>query len=78
MADKEYTLSVREYVEIRNVLSAIPEIRSDIKEIKKELAVKNHVVIDNTTKTDWKVVATVATAVVGALGTLYITIKGSL
>lgn len=78
MADKEYTLSVREYVEIRNALSAIPEIRSDIKEIKKELAVKSHVVIDNTTKTDWKVVATVATAVVGALGTLYITIKGSL
>lgn len=78
MADKEYTLSVGEYVEIRNALTAIPEIRSDIKEIKKELAVKNHVVIDNTTKTDWKVVATVATAVVGALGTLYITIKGSL
>ena len=74
--DKEYIWTIGDLRELDKKLSVITEIQKDIKEIKEELAIKNHIVIDNTAKTDWKAIATVVTAIVAALGTMYLSIRG--
>ena len=75
--NKDYILSVDEYIAIKNALSAIPEIRDDIKQIKEELAVKNHIVVDNSEKTDWKPIVAIIIAVIGFVGTVIAAIVGS-
>jgi len=53
------------------------EVKEDIRDIKEELAIKNHIVIDNTSKTDWKAVAAIITAIVGTIGSVVLSIWGS-
>ena len=73
--DKTYTWS---FSDVRTLDNRLTKIDSNIEQIKNELNTKNHLVIDNSYKTDWKAVGAIAIAVIGALGTLYITIKGAL
>lgn len=51
---------------LANLESTSKTIQADIKDIKEELAIKNHVVVDNRTTTDWKGIAAIVTAVIGA------------
>ena len=82
MTDKDYTWSFSDVRSLDSRLAKLEgaslQIQSDIKEIKEELAIKNHVVVDNSAKTDWKAIGVIAVSIVGALGTLYITIRSSL
>lgn len=61
--NQEYQWTVGDVRALDNRLS---KIDSNIEQIKDELAVKNHVVVDNRTQTDWKGIAAVITAIVAA------------
>lgn len=80
--DQQYIWTVQDVRTLDKRLERINQhgitMKEDIADIKKELAVKNHIVVDNSGKTDWKAIGTIAVAVIGALGTLYITIKGGI
>lgn len=42
-------------------------IQTDIKDIKEELAIKNHIVVDNSSKTDWKAIALLIGATIATI-----------
>lgn len=73
--NQEYQWTVGD---VRTLDNRLTKIDSNIESIKEELAVKNHVVVDNTGKTDWKAIGALAIAIIGALGTLYITIRSQI
>ena len=78
----EYRWSLDEIRKLDNRLARLEtnsdRIAEDIKEIKEELAIKNHVVVDNSNNPDWKAIGVIAVSIIGALGTLYITIRSAL
>lgn len=61
--NQEYTWTVGD---VRALDNRLTKIDGNIEQIKEELAVKNHVVVDNRTQTDWKGIAAVITAVIAA------------
>lgn len=71
--DKTYTWSFSDVRSLDNRLamleSRVVNIQDDIKFIKEELAIKNHVVVDNREKPDWKAIAILVGATVGAIYT---------
>lgn len=81
MPDKDYIWTFTDVRNLDNRLSAIEFIQKntaqDIKAIKEELAIKNHIVVDNTSKMDWKTVIAILTAVLGTVGTLALAIWGA-
>ena len=73
--NQEYTWTVGD---VRALDERLTKMDSKLDSIQDELAVKNHIVVDNTTRTDWKAIGVVAVSIIGALGTLYLTIRGGL
>lgn len=69
--DKNYTWSFSDVRTLDARLASLEltsrVIQSDIKDIKDELAIKNHVVVDNREKPDWKAIAILIGATVGAI-----------
>lgn len=69
--DKTYTWSFSDVRSLDNRLamleSRVVNIQDDIKYIKEELAIKNHVVVDNREKPDWKAVSVLIGATVAAI-----------
>lgn len=47
--------------------SRVEGIQIDIKDIKEELAIKNHIVVDNSSKTDWKAIALLIGATIATI-----------
>lgn len=80
--NKDYTWSFSDVrsldARLANLELTSKIIQTDIKDIKEELAIKNHVVVDNSNNPDWKAIGVIAVSIVGALGTLYITIRSAL
>ena len=64
-------------VRLSAIEASANEVKEEIRDIKEELAIKNHIVIDNTSKTDWKAVAAIITAIVGTIGSVVLSIWGS-
>lgn len=67
----------KDYSTTKEIDLMLDPIRDDLLDAKEILKNSGHVVIDNTSKTDWKAIGALIVAVIGALGTLYLTIKGA-
>ena len=71
MADKDYIWTFSDVRSLDNRLSTLEaqarEIQKDIKDIKEELAVKNHIVVDNRNKADWKAIAILIGATIATI-----------
>jgi hypothetical protein len=69
--DKTYNWSFSDVRSLDNRLAKLEisaaQIAVDVQEIKNELAIKNHVVVDNREKPDWKAIAILIGATVGAI-----------
>lgn len=69
--NKDYTWSFSDVRSLDARLASLEAtsktIQADINDIKEELAIKNHVVVDNRDKPDWKAIAILIGATVGAI-----------
>lgn len=72
--DNEYTWTVADLRELDHKLTTMQD---DIRDIKDELAVKNHIVVDNTVKTDWKAIAAIVAAALATVGSIVVAVIGS-
>lgn len=68
---KEYTWTFSDVRSLDSRLQSLEDrasgIQSDIKEIKQELAVKNHIVVDNSNKTAWKAIGLLIGATIASI-----------
>lgn len=69
--NQEYTWTVDDYITLNNRLdrieSSASQVKDDIKDIKEDLAIKNHIVVDNRSKTDWKAIGVIIGATIAAI-----------
>ena len=69
--NKEYTWTFSDVRALDSRLekleSRVEGIQIDIKDIKEELAIKNHIVVDNSSKTDWKAIALLIGATIATI-----------
>jgi len=69
--NKEYTWTFSDVRALDSRLekleSRVEGIQIDIKDIKEELASKNHIVVDNSSKTDWKAIALLIGATIATI-----------
>ena len=69
--NKDYTWSFSDVRSLDARLASLEAtsktIQADINDIKEELAIKNHVVVDNRDKPDWKAIAVLIGATVAAI-----------
>lgn len=65
------------YPTARELELQLEPIKSDIVDLRQAVNSKSHLVVDNSEKPDWKAVTALAIAVIGAIGTLYLTIRGA-
>lgn len=68
---KEYTWTFSDVRSLDSRLQSLEDrtgsIQIDIKDIKDELAVKNHIVVDNSNKTDWKAIGLLIGATIASI-----------